>query len=125
MLGEAKEVQFYRGKKRGLAIENWTLTVSSNQNSDKRACWIDGSKASMPFGLFGNGDCHSANNVYWPLNDVVEQVLGCLNAPLGSIFSLDTHLVFVFHLVASSQILKLLVSLDLHFELLQDEHLIC
>ena len=56
----------------------------------------------MPLGLLGYGDCHSANDIYWTLNDIVEQVLGCLNAPLGGILSLDTHLVFVFHLVASA-----------------------
>ena len=56
----------------------------------------------MPLGLLGHGDCHSANDINWALNDIVEQVLGCLNAPLGGILSLDTHLVFVFHLVASA-----------------------
>ena len=59
----------------------------------------------MPLGLLGHGDCHSANDIYWALNDIVEQVLGCLNALLRGILPLDTHLVFILHLVAPAQIL--------------------
>ena len=79
----------------------------------------------MPLGLLGDGDGHSANYVDWALNDVVNQVLDCLDAPLRGILSLDAHLGFIFHLVAPPQILQLLVSLDLHFELVEDVHLIC